>query len=650
MPNLDMIHLLYEVFVTRCQGPLGNVVHTPTFMKQAGKFYGCLGLASPEAQVMALSSTISMDTLACHLLALVLALAFHPTPSLLGWSPTPLTLRVEEYRATNVHFKTWRSLALRCLQGGVSLFCGSIASLQAAIMLLLDGQEGSLALDAILVTAISGAQKLGAHRLGDARLEAFASPTSFSEDGSSTSTEPLHIRTEIGIRIWWALVMRDWSRGQALGYYTIRPSQFDTRMPLHINDEDLCPTTLKVNVHGHITERPRSEFTTLSYTVHALEIAVFVRESVDLRGPLRQAQRQEETNEGAKMRNHLNKKYENFVAGLPAYFRLGSTVGLTSTGPMAAIPVQQWMLHQQLWSLFLRLHRANLSSQDGRVVCQLLAQNIISTQAQIQARCAVCGSLSTSETQLFNAAIVLLIDLLFSSKHKDADRSSAQLSRLMTRDKVREAIELLRTRSDAEGSPSSQDLQSERVKSSAQRSVIALQALMKLEEEESGNNGESNGANLTGNRIGVKSDCSARKSLKNRVTDILEALQGNAKRTAAAIEQASLNSFSARDMSMPLPTAADGFQGLDVLPVLSNDPSYNFWQFLDFAPPQSPTENGCFSATADLQMLGGSMPFTPSSDLAPSLSSFGTPEFDDMYSNTDGTRVTHTVYAMDWTT
>lgn len=69
MPGLDMIHLLYEVFVTRCQGPLGNAVHTPIFMKQAEEFCGCLGLASPEAQVMALSSTISMDTLACHLLA-----------------------------------------------------------------------------------------------------------------------------------------------------------------------------------------------------------------------------------------------------------------------------------------------------------------------------------------------------------------------------------------------------------------------------------------------------------------------------------------------------------------------------------------------------------------------------------------------------
>lgn len=137
-------------------------------------------------------------------------------------------------------------------------------------------------------------------------------------------------------------------------------------MPLHINDEDLCPETVKLSVDGYVTERPRSEFTMLSYTVHALEIAVFLRESIDLRGLLRQAQRHEERTEGANMRNQLNKSCEKFFATLRPYFRLGSTVGLTSTGPMVAILVHRWMLHQRLWSLFLRLHRASLSSQDGR--------------------------------------------------------------------------------------------------------------------------------------------------------------------------------------------------------------------------------------------------------------------------------------------
>lgn len=128
---------------------------------------------------------------------LVLGLAFHPTSSHLGWSPTPLGLYVEELRASDVHSKKWRLLALRCLQGGMSLFCGSIASLQAAIMLLLDGQEESSTLDTILITAISGAQKLGLHR-----LEASTSLMSSSKNDLSTPMEPLHIRMEVGIRIW----------------------------------------------------------------------------------------------------------------------------------------------------------------------------------------------------------------------------------------------------------------------------------------------------------------------------------------------------------------------------------------------------------------------------------------------------------------
>lgn len=69
VPELDMIRHLNEVFVTRCQGPLGNVVHRPKFLEQAEVFCGCLGLASPESRVVALSSTFSMDALACHLLA-----------------------------------------------------------------------------------------------------------------------------------------------------------------------------------------------------------------------------------------------------------------------------------------------------------------------------------------------------------------------------------------------------------------------------------------------------------------------------------------------------------------------------------------------------------------------------------------------------
>ena len=70
-------------------------------------------------------------------------------------------------------------------------------------MLLLDGQQGSMALDAILVTAISGAQKLGLHRLGDARLDVYQSNTSSMENGTSALMGMSFVRLEVGVRIWW---------------------------------------------------------------------------------------------------------------------------------------------------------------------------------------------------------------------------------------------------------------------------------------------------------------------------------------------------------------------------------------------------------------------------------------------------------------
>lgn len=348
--------------------------------------------------------------------------------------------------------------------------------------------------------------------------------------------------------------MRDWSRGQALGYYTIRPSQFNTRMPLHLNDDDMH------RAHGKIPERPRSEFTMLSYTIHALEISSIVRELIDLG---------DAPNEAAQRRQHLNQKYEKYVASLPSYFRLASTVGLTAMGPMAAIPVQRFMLHQQLWSLLLRLHRATLSSPMGRASCQQLAHNIINTQAQIQARCTVCGSLSTNETQLFNAAVVLVLGLLFDSSSTEAERSSAQLSRLMTRDHIREAIELLRTKISPEG-PSGDAMPQELLQNSVSRSVMTLEALMKLEED-------------SGERVNHHAGSNQKRPLYRQVVEILKTLNGPTTSAASPVPILSTPGDTSLTHSMPI---ADGFPDLDVMPILSNSLSPNMWDFLDFQLPE----------------------------------------------------------------
>jgi hypothetical protein len=310
---------------------------------------------------------------------------------------------------------------------------------------------------------------------------------------------------------------------------------------------------------------------------------------------------------------------------------------------MAAIPVQRWMLHQQLWGLFLRIHRSNISSLVGRASCQLLAQNIINTQTQIQARCAVCGSLSISDTQVFNAAVVLLIDLLFPSVQNDAEDSSAQLSRIMTRDKIREAIELLRAKDVAERS-SSQFCRAERGKGSAQRAVIALEALMELEQNASAEIEESNGRNPAGSGLGRQNNDNTKSPVKARAIDILKTLNASIKCNNAPKEQGiGTNSSLPSLISTPYPNFPDNFPDLNVLPVLSSDLGPSFWQFLDFPPnpPEFPTKNDFLATSMDWQNMIGLLPVSPVSGTVESMNGLGVPRVTDICNSSSTVHLTH---------
>ena len=103
MPELEMIHHLNEVFVTRCQGPLGNVVHKQTFLEQSDVFCDCLGLASPKSRAMALSNTFSMDALACHLLAVRMP----PTPVIKFKLTSPCLIACARSRLSSYTIRSW---------------------------------------------------------------------------------------------------------------------------------------------------------------------------------------------------------------------------------------------------------------------------------------------------------------------------------------------------------------------------------------------------------------------------------------------------------------------------------------------------------------------------------------------------------------
>lgn len=362
--------------------------------------------------------------------------------------------------------------------------------------------------------------------------------------------------------------MRDWSRGLSLDYYSIHPAHFNTRLPLHINDEDLCSSSAGTNALGYINERPRSEFIQTSCTIYALEVAALARGCIDSFLSLRSTKK--EVNTSAAMRTNLNRKYEDFLAQLPSHFRLGSSAGLNSTtAPTAAIPVHRWMLHQQIWSLFLRLHRAGLSSGEGRAGCHLLAQNIIATQSQIQARCTICGTLSTNKDQVFKAAILLLANLLSVSNVPSIDRPGAQLNRIMTRSKIEEAMELLKTGDNlAGGEQRSQEHQSEPWETPAENELRILEALMNLEEE----------------IVTSTQSSGSERPLTQKIKDVLQRLQITNHENANGARNPIPNPLS---LSEPPATASfshsSELQDYGVLPVLSSgDTDDGIWQVLNF--------------------------------------------------------------------
>ncbi|KAJ5239601.1 hypothetical protein N7468_004220, partial [Penicillium chermesinum] len=549
LPEPELIRQLYGVFATRCQAPLGNVFHTPTFLQAAETLY--LESETLADKARHLSSTFTMEEISCFLLALMLGLDFHPTPNMIGGSPTPLNFRVEELRSSGIR-KTWRSLALRCLQGRMALFCGSIASLQAAVMLLLDSKDRPLELDALLGTAISGARKLGLHNLGDAKVYMPDPASSFSDSRTNATS---HVRTEVGIRIWWALVVRDWSRGHSLGYYSIHPSHFNTRVPLHINDDDMnIPWQIE---RPPVTERPRPEFTMLSYTRYAIDIAILARESIDAQN----ASMREPQATGTQKK--LSKKHEKFLHDLPAHFKPENTLGLGSAGLLAAVPVHKWMLHQQLWSLFLRLHRGNLSS-DSRAACRLVAQNIITTYAQMRQRCTVCGSLSLGTKQLFNAAALLLLDMLFAVHSNTSQSAEVSLGEVVVKDKIKEAVGLLKMHCSEPGDT----IGLQRARSHNERCALVLEALLDLEKDAEiyGSNSENRSSQLL-------------SRIKRKVAEVCSDVS-TGDTTAGSSESPTLSNSNITSSLLNIDN--NSWEELDVLPIASNDSDWDFWQFMNF--------------------------------------------------------------------
>ncbi|CCF54242.1 hypothetical protein NDA14_006344 [Ustilago hordei] len=417
LPSKQMAYQLIEVYESRVRYLSGHVVHIPCLKREMEAFYA-MDSVEKRARVV---NHVDPGWLAMFLTVLALGLRFYPCKPKDEWQPAN-----HLFDGKTIH--AWHSAAKTCLVLSNFLNSTSMSVIQAILLLYLftsvsgancggETDSGSTNIT-LLRIAITNAQEMGLHRLGDLDKQPRA--------GEPSSTI---IRREIAKRIWWALVFRDWSAaGTGCSKdYIIRTEHFNTPLPGNYNDDDLMMTPL-------LAPRPREEFTEMSYVLSNLEFGMVVKEDVDVRfrRELHAATNGGDRRLACAEAQRLDILYRGVLENAPSFFKVGSEIGRVT-----CIEVQRWLLQQAVFSKLLRIHRPNLSSRkESRTNCVLLARSILDMQKKIRSRCTVIDRLWVNLMQSFSAAIVLALHLLHTRPTAD--------HRVSVRSEITEAIRALK--------------------------------------------------------------------------------------------------------------------------------------------------------------------------------------------------------------
>ncbi|KDN52482.1 hypothetical protein K437DRAFT_254264 [Tilletiaria anomala UBC 951] len=406
LPNKEIASQLVDVYASRVYYLTGHVVHIPTLRREMEAFYS---FDSVEKQARVLNF-VDPAWLSVFLMILVLGMQFYPC------YPPEHYINIQHlFDGKTIHL--WYSAHKTILILARYQCSQSVAVLQAILLSDLHGAESDRTQMSLLRMAISTAQEMGLHRLGDAIRQ--------PQPGEAPGTTILR---EMYKRIWWSLVWRDWvSCLKVSNAYSIHPGQFNTPYPGNYNDEDLCQSPLP-------PPKPPSEHTEMSFVLSKLMIADAARENVDLLNQRDMEGARDGTSRHLTCQDtsRLDARFRAILENVPSFFQVGSDVGAGTD-----IEVQRWLLQQGVFSKLLRLHRGGLSSRTkSRTSCVLLARSILDMQKKVRSRCTVVDRLWFILMQSFNAAVVLCLDL-FSTPSPPAMRE-------IIRSEIGEALDSLR--------------------------------------------------------------------------------------------------------------------------------------------------------------------------------------------------------------
>ncbi|KAJ1028632.1 hypothetical protein NDA16_001798 [Ustilago loliicola] len=400
VPHKDIVDALIHTFNARCHNLVGRIVHMPSFRRDIDYF-------NNSTVEELLTSPLDVYDLSRYLMVLRLGMRFYPWKGGMfvdDTSPEFIAVNALKNRGDDISLQ-WLNLAKRTLAADRTFSLGSLAAIQTALFMILDGRDSPTYLRMLLRISIQTALDMGLHRLGNA----MPSPKNPEED---------IVRLETGVRIWWYLVVKDWCSAQREGAYTIHPSQMTTRRPLHTTDARLS--------EGRTDQVSLDKYCEISYTLCQIQLANIIRESIDLRN-------EQSTLGGAydvispNNKKLLHVKFETFLTDLPPFYRLDS-----SEMRPGVLAVQRCLLHQQAFDVLLKLNRKSLSSYSERATCTLLAEQIVSTQKLLRSVCPVIDGFWVNFLHLFGATLTLTISLLLDedidAKTRERRRSKVNLA------------------------------------------------------------------------------------------------------------------------------------------------------------------------------------------------------------------------------
>lgn len=408
LPRRALAAQLVSVYADRVNFLAGNIIHMPSFRRDVEAFYA---LETVERQARVINN-VDAGWLAVYLLVLVLALRFYPCTPPEEWESIS---HLFDGRSIHLYGSAARTaLGLARYQASRSL-----PVLQAILLFNLSDSHSGRNNPTMLRVAISNAQEMGLHRLGDASRQPKA--------GESASVV---IRREIAKRIWFQLVLKDWSGSCTSHVYSINEKHFNTPLPGNYNDEDLETTPLPA-------PKDREEFTDMSYTLETYEVVKVMKLRTDLINDVRNSGGEEEAKAAhCPQAAIIDRAFRAVLDGLPSFFCVGSEVGADTN-----VEIQRWLLQQGVFHHLLKLHRPALASKrEARLSCVVLARSILDTQKKLRNRCTVVDRLIGNLAQSYTAAIVLLLDLL---QPQEGEIANEAARRDVIRSEIAEALRAL---------------------------------------------------------------------------------------------------------------------------------------------------------------------------------------------------------------